>query len=41
VQTLQLPASYLTSDGFNQIQLASNTTFQLPQGLPLQLAPGT
>ena len=41
VQTLQLPASYLTSDGFNHIQLESNTTFQLPQGQPLQLPPGT
>jgi filamentous hemagglutinin family protein len=41
VQTLQLPASYLTADGFNHIQLESNTTFQLPSGLPLQLPSGT
>jgi len=41
IQTLQLPAGYLTADGFNHIQLDSNATFQLPQGLPLQLPPGT
>jgi filamentous hemagglutinin family protein len=41
VQTLQLPASYLTADGFSHIQLESNTTFKLPQGLPLELPPGT
>ena len=41
IETLQLPASYLTSDGFNHIQLESNATFQLPQGEPLQLPAGT
>jgi filamentous hemagglutinin len=41
VTTLQLPETYLTADGFNHIQLESNSTVQLPQGEPLQLPPGT
>jgi hypothetical protein len=40
VQTLQLPASYLTSDGFTNTQIFSNTSIALPAGLPLQLTPG-
>jgi filamentous hemagglutinin len=40
VQTLQLPSAYLTSDGFTNVQLATNTTFELPAGLPLQLPAG-
>ena len=39
-QTLQLPAAYLTSDGVTNTQINSNTTFNLPAGLPLQLPPG-
>jgi filamentous hemagglutinin len=39
-QTLQLPASYLTSDGFTNTQIFSNTNVTLPAGLPLQLNPG-
>ncbi|HTB66252.1 MAG TPA: filamentous hemagglutinin family protein [Steroidobacteraceae bacterium] len=38
---LQLPATYLTGDGFSHIQLESNTSFLLPQGEPLLLPPGT
>jgi len=41
VQTLQLPASYLTGDGFTNLQLTSNTSFKLPAGLPLSLPAGT
>jgi filamentous hemagglutinin family protein len=40
VQTLQLPISYLTSDGFTNTQIFSNTSIALPAGLPLQLTPG-
>jgi filamentous hemagglutinin len=39
-QTLQLPSAYLTRDGFADMQFATNTTFELPAGLPLQLPPG-
>ena len=40
VQTLQLPISYLTSDGFTNTQIFSNTSIALPAGLPLMLTPG-
>ncbi len=40
VQTLQLPATYLTDDGFTNLQLASNTSVKLPAGLPLSLPAG-
>jgi filamentous hemagglutinin len=40
-QTLQLPATYLTSDGFTNSQIYTNTTFQLPAKLPLQLPAGS
>jgi filamentous hemagglutinin family protein len=40
VQTVQLPVSYLTSDGFTNTQIFSNTSIALPAGLPLQLTPG-
>jgi len=40
-QTLQLPAAYLTSDGFTNTQVYTNTTFQLPAKLPLQLPAGS
>jgi len=40
-QTLQLPSSYLTSDGFTNAQIYTNTTFQLPARLPLQLPAGS
>jgi filamentous hemagglutinin len=40
-QTLQLPASYLTSDGFTDTQIFTNTSFQLPAKLPLQLPAGS
>lgn len=40
VQTLQLPASYLTGDGFTNFQLTSNTSFKLPANLPLALPAG-
>ncbi|MGA2399410.1 MAG: filamentous hemagglutinin family protein [Steroidobacteraceae bacterium] len=40
VQTLQLPTSYVTSDGFADTQIFSNTSVALPAGLPLQLTPG-
>ena len=39
-QTLQLPESLLTSDGFTSTRIYSNTTFSLPAGLPLQLPAG-
>jgi filamentous hemagglutinin len=39
-QTLQLPAAYLTSDGMTTTQINSNTTFNLPAGLPLKLPAG-
>jgi filamentous hemagglutinin family protein len=41
VQTLQLPSSYLTGDGFTNFQLTSNTSFKLPASLPLSLPAGT
>lgn len=41
IQTLQLPAAYLSGDGFTNFQFASNTSFKLPFGLPLTLAPGS
>jgi filamentous hemagglutinin len=40
-QTLQLPATYLTSDGFTNTQIYTNTSFQLPAKLPLQLPAGS
>jgi filamentous hemagglutinin len=40
-QTLQLPATYLTGDGFTNAQIYTNTTFQLPAKLPLQLPAGS
>jgi filamentous hemagglutinin len=40
-QTLQLPSSILTSDGFSTAKLYSNSTFSLPSGLPLQLPAGS
>jgi filamentous hemagglutinin len=40
VQTLQLPTSYLTADGFTNTQLSNTTSITLPAGLPLQLPPG-
>jgi filamentous hemagglutinin len=40
-QSLQLPASYLTGDGFTNAQIYTNTTFQLPAKLPLQLPAGS
>jgi filamentous hemagglutinin family protein len=40
VQALQLPTAYLTSDGFTNTQIYSNTNITLPAGLPLQLLPG-
>jgi filamentous hemagglutinin family protein len=40
-QSLELPASYLTSDGFTNTQIYTNTSFQLPAKLPLQLPPGS
>jgi filamentous hemagglutinin family protein len=39
VQTLQVPTSYLTSDGFTNTTIYSNTSITLPAGLPLQLTP--
>jgi len=40
VQTMQVPTAYLTSDGFSNTQIYSNTSIALPPGLPLQLGPG-
>jgi filamentous hemagglutinin family protein len=40
VQTLGLPAAYLTADGFTNTEILSNGTISIPAGLPLQLAPG-
>jgi filamentous hemagglutinin len=40
-QTLQLPVSYLTGDGFTNEQIYSNSTFTLPAGLPLTLPAGS
>jgi filamentous hemagglutinin len=40
VETLQLPTSYLTADGFSTTQIYSNTSITLPAGLPLALTPG-
>ncbi len=40
-QTLQLPAALLTSDGFTNTQIYTNTTFTLPSGLPLGLPAGS
>ena len=40
-QALQLPVTYLTSDGFTNTQIYTNTTFQLPAKLPLQLPNGS
>jgi len=40
LQSLQLPVSYLTSDGFSNTQIYSNTSVSLPAGLPLQLPAG-
>jgi filamentous hemagglutinin family protein len=38
--TVQLPTSYLASDGFTSTTIYSNTSIGLPAGLPLTLAPG-
>jgi filamentous hemagglutinin len=38
-QTVQVPVSYLTADGFTNTTIYSNTSVTLPSGLPLQLAP--
>ena len=40
-QTLQLPSSYLTSDGFTNMDFATNTSFKLPAGMPLVLPVGS
>jgi filamentous hemagglutinin len=40
VQSLQLPTSYLTSDGFTDVHVVSNSNITLPAGLPLALPPG-
>lgn len=39
-QTLQLPTSYLTADGFAATTIYSNTSITLPTGTPLTLTPG-
>jgi filamentous hemagglutinin family protein len=39
-QTLQVPTSYLTSDGFTATSIYSNTSITLPPSLPLQLPAG-
>jgi len=39
-ETLQLPASYLTSNGFTNATIYSNTSIVLPPGLPLSLPAG-
>jgi filamentous hemagglutinin family protein len=39
-QTLQIPTSYLISDGFTATTIYSNTSITLPAGLPLQLPAG-
>lgn len=41
VQPLRLGANTLTGSGFTNIQFYSNSSFTLPSGLPLTLAPGT
>ena len=38
--TLQLPTSYITSGGFMNTQIYSNSQFSLPAGQPLNLGPG-
>jgi filamentous hemagglutinin family protein len=38
-QTLQVPTSYLTGDGFTNTTIYSNTSISLPAGLPLHLTP--
>jgi filamentous hemagglutinin family protein len=40
-QTLQLPAAYLTTDGFTSTQIYSNAAVALPAKLPLQLPAGS
>jgi filamentous hemagglutinin family protein len=40
VATLQLPTSYVTTDGVATTQIYSNTSIMLPSGLPLVLTPG-
>ena len=40
-QSLELPASYLTSSGFAQTQIFSDSTVTLPAGLPLNLGVGS
>ena len=40
VQTLQLPVSYVTADGFTNTQISTNSSISLPAGLPLQLPAG-
>lgn len=39
-QTLQIPTSYLTSDGFTATTIYSNTAITLPASVPLQLPAG-
>jgi filamentous hemagglutinin len=39
-QTLELPVSYITSGGFSQTQIYSDSTVTLPSGLPLNLGAG-
>ncbi|HLZ98458.1 MAG TPA: filamentous hemagglutinin N-terminal domain-containing protein, partial [Steroidobacteraceae bacterium] len=39
VQTLQVPVSYFTADGFANTTIYSNASITLPPGLPLQLVP--
>jgi filamentous hemagglutinin family protein len=39
-EALQLPTSYLTSNGFTTATIYSNTSIALPAGLPLSLPPG-
>jgi filamentous hemagglutinin family protein len=39
-QTLDLPVSYITSGGFSQTQIYSDSTVTLPSGVPLNLGAG-
>ncbi len=39
-ETLQLPSAYLSSDGFTNTTISSNTSITLPAGLPVVLTPG-
>jgi filamentous hemagglutinin family protein len=40
-QTVQVPTAYLTSDGFTNTTIYSNSSITLPAGLPLQLPSGS